>query len=125
MTTALGLFLGYNYRQRDTILLRTTARDVYQWMRASRGYAILEGRENAAVYRVEEHLLVEGLRQAEVRLPETVLVVLEPDDSREVVPVALFYPDGSAERSRILLRLEDHEVLLDVDPVLGEVELHW
>ncbi len=125
MSLSLGLYLGYNFRQRDAILIRATAREVQQWMRASRSHALLEGKVNVGAYHVRDHLLAADLRRSTVHLSRALEVVLAEGESRDVVPVACFYADGSAEPSRLVLRLEDHEAAVLVDPVLGEVSLAW
>lgn len=125
MTMSLGLFLGYNFRQRDMVLLRSAGRDVHQWMRASRSHALVEGRENIGEYHVQEHLLRSALRGRSLALPEAVKVGLAEGESRDVVPVFFFYPDGSAERSQVVLRIQGREIKISVDPVLGESSITW
>lgn len=125
MAMSMGLFLGYNFRQRDMIELRTTARDVHQFLRASRNHALLDGEDNLGLYHVQEHVLRATLRERVLALPERVAVELDADESRMVVPVSLFYVDGSADRSQVVLRLEDRIIRVVVDPVLGEVNIVW
>lgn len=125
MTLSLGLFLGYNFRQRDMVQLRAAAQDVLQWMRASRGHALLEGQDNLGVYHVHEHRFFSALRDRSLVLPEAVQVDLAVEESRDAVPVFLFYADGSAQRSQVVLRIEDRVVKIMIDPVLGEAAIAW
>lgn len=125
MTISMGLFLGYNFRQRDMIQLRSTARDVHQWIRAARSHALLEGQDNIGVYHVQEHRLRSALRDRHLDLPEAVKVELVEGESRDIVPVIYFYADGSAERSQVVLRNEDRSIRVMVDPVLGEAVISW
>ncbi len=123
MTMSMGVFLGYNFRQRDAVQLRSAAREVHQWMRASRSHALLEGAENMGKYHVQEHVLRSNLRDHTLSLPEAVEVKLVDGEARDSVPVLLFYADGSAERSSVVLRIEDREITILVDPVLGETHI--
>lgn len=125
MTMSMSLFLGYNFRQRDMVQLRSAARDVHQWMRASRSHALVQGQDNLGEYDVRGHELRSSLRERTLNLPDAVRLVLAEGESRGVVPVFHFFADGSAERSQVVLRIEDREIKILVDPVLGETSITW
>ncbi len=125
ISVSLGIFLGYNYTQRDTVMLRSTVSEARQFLRMAQGFALLEGRDNACVYQPQEHLLRETLRGRELILPEIVRVStddLQPLGDANLL-VTTFFADGSALGGRLKLAVADREMVIRVDPILGETHL--
>jgi prepilin-type N-terminal cleavage/methylation domain-containing protein len=124
ISIASGVFLGYNYRQRDSVRLRSAAGEVRQFLRVVQGHAVLEGRDNTCQYRIGEHTLVEALRGRKLALPESVTLDLEGQRlEEEAVVLARFFADGSAEAGRIVLAAAGQNIIVIIDPVLGEVHV--
>ncbi len=125
ISVALGIFLGYNYAQRDTVMLRSAVSETRQFLRLAQGYALLEGRNNECVFLPLEHLLRETLRGRELTLPENVRLSandLEPLDD-EHLRVTVFFADGSSLGGRLMLAAAEREMVIRIDPVLGETHL--
>lgn len=125
MSIALGLFLGYNFAQRDTAQLRSAANEAVQFLRMAQGFALLEGTDNECLYLSEGHLLRESLRGRELTLPEVVRLVPGDQVSRneDVLSMAMFYSDGSARADVITLTVDDWKMVLTVDPILGDTSM--
>ncbi len=129
MSVGLGVFLGYNYTQRDTVRLRSAAGETTQFLRLAQGFALLESRDNACVYDTRAHVLREKLRGRELALPEVVTVSLDGASGRgggqagEELLVTLFYADGSSQGGDILFAAAGTEVRVRIDPVLGEARV--
>ncbi|WP_158269856.1 type II secretion system protein [Desulfonatronum sp. SC1] len=125
ISVSLGIFLGYNYTQRDTVMLRSTVSEARQFLRMAQGFALLEGRDNECVYQPQEHLLRETLRGRELTLPEIVRVSaedLQPLGDAHL-RVTAFYADGSSLGGRLKLAAADREMVIRMDPILGETYL--
>ncbi len=129
MSVSMGVFLGYNYNQRDSVRLRSAAGETTQFLRLAQGFALLESRDNACVYDTRSHVLREKLRGRELALPEVVTVSLDGVAGRgggqagEELPVTLFYADGSSQGGDILFTAAGVEVRVRIDPVLGEARV--
>ena len=126
MSIALGLFLGYNYSQRDTAMLRSAVNETRQFLRMAQGFAILEGRDNECLYLSEGHVLRESLRGRELALPDVVRLDVEDDQrprNEEHALVALFYGDGSALGNTVKLSAANLDMLITIDPILGETRV--
>lgn len=125
IAVATGVFLGYNYTQRDTVQLRSAVGELRQFLRLAQGYALLEGRENMCVYDDQQHVFREMLRGRELPLPEAVAINLNDADVHEDATrsVTRFYPDGSAQGGQVRLSAAGLELTLSIDPVLGETSV--
>lgn len=122
IAVATGVFLGYNYTQRDTVQLRSAMGELRQFLRLAQGYALLEGQENECVYDVQSHVFRESLRGRELPLPEVVVVDLSDLEAGQDVSrfITLFYPDGSSQGGMIRLGAAGQELTVRIDPVLGD-----
>lgn len=126
MSIALGVFLGYNHSQRETVKLRSAVNETRQFLRMAQGFAILEGRDNECLYVSEGHALQESLRGRKLALPDVVRLNVEDDPparNDDHLLVTLFYGDGSALGATVKLSAANLEMLITVDPILGDTSV--
>ena len=128
LSISLGVFVGFNFSQRDSYKLKSAARQVYSFLRASRAFAVIDSKDNTVHYAPGAKVLSEELRGKSLSLPKGVKVDIEDtgeeDDSENSnIPLARFYADGSAQSVRIGIAIKDRKMTVKVDPVLGEASI--
>ncbi len=121
ITVATGLFLGMNFRHKDSVAARSFASELSQFMRTARSYAILEGRENLCEYHPLESKVVERLKGRYLRLPDNVELVFEDKEKDQKHIFASFFEDGSLIVDSFAVRAGEHVLLPQTDPLLGKV----
>lgn len=146
MGLGLSVFLGLNYRQRESFRWRTSLRELQVFFKLARSYAVLERRPDVCSYDPAGRIFRESLRQRRVVLPAGVeLVLSEEEKSRlaaaeaeaadktagdqktDAQPVALkqvtFYGDGGAGGGPVRLRSGRYRARLEIDPLTGVVRV--
>ena len=143
MTMGMSLFLGINYRQRETLRWRSNLRELHVFLKVARSYAVLERRFNECRYNLEQRSFVEGLRGKRVELAVGVECVLSDeqqalvdagaggktttDDAVAVekpeIVIVTFYADGGASGGPLELRGGSKGAFLEIDPLTGEVKV--
>jgi prepilin-type N-terminal cleavage/methylation domain-containing protein len=125
LALTVSIWYGINFRQRDSFRLRTAARSLHTFFLASRSYALLADQDNECRYLPAARTVEESLRHRQQQLPPGIDVCLsvggEPLGEPEVL--LTFYADGSAAGGPLYLRSGSRQLLLEVDPVLGEVKI--
>ena len=141
MTMGMSLFLGINYRQRETLRWRSNLRELHVFLKVARSYAVLERRTNECRYNLEQRSFEEGLRGKRVELAvgvecvlseeQQVLVEAQESDGSvaeaekltpEIVMVT-FYADGGASGGPLELHGGRKGAFLEIDPLTGEVKV--
>lgn len=121
---SLSLVLGLTVRQQATVQLQTTARELYAFLKVARGYAIVQGRDNACVYLPQANAVRESLKGRVLEFPRDLRLAPRPeDDPVKDRIVAEFYSDGSASGGELKLVFGDKALVLTIDPVLGEAKI--
>lgn len=127
LSISLGVFMGFNFSQRDSYKLKSAARQVYGFFRASRAFAVIDSKDNVVSYSPGSLVLKEELRDKSLKLPEGVRVRISDDpeegEENETVALARFYADGSAQAVRVRLMVKEKSMLVRIDPVLGEASI--
>ncbi len=125
MSVSLGLFLGFNYRQQESIELKAQGHAVVQLMRAAKSTAIVQGHDNRCVYHPQENSIRTSLDQRQETLASNVLVKIQDLPVDKKTELAVFYADGSAWAETISLQTKDnaHAVSIEVEPLFGEIRL--
>ncbi len=143
MGMGLSLFLGINYRQRESFRWRTNLRELHVFLKVARSYAVLERRHNECLYSFEQRSFSESLRGKQVELAPGVKLVLS--DEQQVLVEALenevedgevdieaakseavmvtFYADGGASGGPLEIRSGRRGAFLKVDPLTGAVKV--
>lgn len=122
---SLSLIVGINFKQRDSLQVKSTARQLYSFLLSARSSAILNHQVNRCWYIPEQGQIVSDLRQRSFFVPAGVSV-LRPEQQKsagEKVLLAYYYSDGSASSGNICLQSGARSMLLEIDPLLGFVSL--
>jgi prepilin-type N-terminal cleavage/methylation domain-containing protein len=122
---SFGVFLGYNYTQRESVQLQAAGKTIVRFLQAAKSYSLLDGHKNACHYVPTEHRLQESLRPRSVSIPSDIEVKASKSAQKDKVLLATFYPDGSALAGQIELRSTQKRVLIRIDPLLGKVTMQW
>ncbi len=143
MALGLSVFLGLNYRQRESFRWRTSLRELKVFLKLARSYAILERRPNSCYYDPAKRSFSESLRRRRVRLPPGVELVLDEKrkaeleqlvDGREPAAaeekkqkarlrLAIFYADGGAGGEPLQLRCGRRRARLEINSLTGAVRV--
>ena len=141
MTMGMSLFLGINYRQRETFHWRSNLRELHVFLKVARSYAVLERRTNECRYNLEQRSFDESLRGKRVELAAGVEFVLSDEqqaqvearegdgvaaDGEELKPeivMVTFYADGGASGGPLEIRGGRRGATLEIDPLTGEVKV--
>jgi prepilin-type N-terminal cleavage/methylation domain-containing protein len=125
MSVSLGLFLGFNFRQQESIQLQGQGHAVAQLMRAAKSTAIVRGESNACFYDPKTATVSTSLDQREHTLSATIELRINDTSVEEKVELAVFYPDGAAETENITLRSAEsgQTVTIHIDPLFGDIQL--
>ncbi len=123
MSVSMGLFFGMNFRQKESVVVRSFASELTMFLAAARSQAILDGLDNACVYKREKNAVIQELNQKAMDVPEEVQLVRhgsEGDDAEEFV-LALFQADGSLILEDFVLSSGDLKYFPEADPFMGRV----
>ena len=121
ISVTMGLFFGMNYRQKESVVIRSFSSELSMFMVAARGQAILDGRENFCLYFPDSRLVTEELKGRSMPVPEEVELVFEDYDNLEKLVFAFFYPDGSLVLENFAIHSPEHKFLPQVDLLMGRV----
>ena len=136
MGLGLSVFLGLNYRQRESFRWRTSLRELKVFLKLARSYAVLEHRPDICTYDPARRTFQESLRRRRVELaPGVELKLSEEEQAAAAAPPAegekkkaplklvTFYPDGGAGGGPLRLRSGSRRARLEIDPLTGEVRI--
>jgi hypothetical protein len=121
ISVTMGLFFGINYRQKESVVIRSFSSELSMFMVAARGQAIVDGRENFCLYFPDSRLVTEELKGRSMSVPEEVELVFADHDKLEKLVFAFFYPDGSMVLEDFAILSPEHKLLPRVDPLMGRV----
>ena len=127
ISLSLGLVVGVNFKQRDSLLVRSTARQLYSYLLAARSQAILHDQVNRCWYLPKKNEVVTDIRQRTLIIPPDVALLM-PDEAPQVsqtekILLVYYYPDGSAGGGEFCLQAAARSIMLRVDPLLGFVTI--
>ena len=143
MGMGLSIFLGINYRQRDSFRWRTNLRELHVFLKVARSYAVLERRRNDCCYNPEQRSFSESLRGKGVELAAGVEFVLsdeqqalvdiekskceaaeaEAGEAEAEIVMVTFYADGGASGDTLEIISGRRGAFLEVDPLTGAVKV--
>ncbi len=125
LALSVSIWYGINFRQRDSFRLKTATRSLHAFFLASRSYALLADQDNECHYLPDSRTIEESLRQRQLKLPEGIAISLSADEEPLQEPELLltFYADGSAAGGPLFICSGSRQLVMAVDPVLGEVRI--
>ncbi|MCD6533822.1 MAG: prepilin-type N-terminal cleavage/methylation domain-containing protein [Deltaproteobacteria bacterium] len=143
MGMGLSIFLGINYRQRDSFRWRANLRELHVFLKVARSYAVLERQRNDCRYNPKQHVFSEGLRGRRVELASGVKFVLSDEQQALVeieksksevadveageieaeIVMVTFYADGGASGGPLEISSDRRGAFLEVDPLTGAVKV--
>jgi len=141
MGLGLSVFLGLNYRQRESFRWRTSLRELKVFLKLARSYAVLERRPDNCSYDPAGRIFSESLRRRRVRLPPGVKLVLNekqkaalagaaakprPGDKKKDKPklrLVTYYADGGAGGGPLRLQSGSRRARLEINPLTGSVRV--
>lgn len=120
---SLSLFLGFNFRQLESMRLRTTGKDLYQFFKGARSAAMIEDAPNSCLYYPANATILESLRNKRMFLATGITIVVEdpPNNDDEPIVLTTFYPDGTAVMNTVILDAGERRLALSIQPILGRV----
>ncbi|RQD75590.1 prepilin-type N-terminal cleavage/methylation domain-containing protein, partial [Desulfonatronospira sp. MSAO_Bac3] len=95
MLLGMGLYLGINYRQQESLEVRAFASELGRFMGAAGSSAVVNATDNACVYVKADREVVENLKGRSITVPDGARIVLPEDPGAEEFVLAFFYADGS------------------------------
>lgn len=119
----MGLFLGLNYRQQESVQLKAAGRELAQLCRTAKSYALLEGKKNKCLYLPKEDIIKDELRGRKISLSKKIIINAINSNNNEPITLVTFYPDGSAQAEKITLKSGSETISLKIDPLLGQVQI--
>ena len=122
IAVTMGLFFGINFRQKESIIIRSFSSELSMFMIAARGQAIVDGRENICVYHREAKLVTEELKGRSLSVPEELELIFEDHENAAKHVFAFFYPDGSIVLEDFHVRSPEHKYVPEADPFMGRVK---
>ncbi len=121
IAVTMGLFFGMNFRQKESIIIRSFSSELSMFMAAARGQAIVDGRENICIYLPDARLVTEELKGRSLPVPKEVELFFDEHDKKEKRAFASFYPDGSIVLDDFSVISPEHKFFPKADPFLGRV----
>lgn len=121
IAVTMGLFFRINFRQKESVIIRSFSSEMSMFMAAARGQAIVHGRENICLYLPDSGMITEELKGRELPVPEGVELVFEDSDKTGKRAFASFYPDGSIVLEDFFIRSLEHKFVPEADPFMGRV----
>ncbi|MFO7803234.1 MAG: type II secretion system protein [Desulfovermiculus sp.] len=125
MSVSLGLFLGFNFRQQESIELQGQGHAIVQVMRAAKSTAIVRGESNVCLYDPKIKTVHSQLDKRRHTLSAKLELHINDDRVEEEAELAVFYPDGAAEAEKIVLRSTEsgQTIAIQIDPLFGDIQL--
>lgn len=123
MSISMGLFLGFNYSQRESIQLKATAKELSQFLRTAKSYSLVEGKKNKCLYLPNKNIVIEELHQRRISVPPSISIAHAGQEGKEQVLLATFFPDGSAVAESIQLQSSEEKIKVQIDPLLGDITI--
>lgn len=121
MSLATGLFLGINFRQKESLQARAFATELSQFLRTARSQAMVQGRKNTCRLGKGGAEVQDSLRGKSLAVPGGVRIKLQnPQGDKPLL--ATFYPDGSLVLEELRLVSEQQSLRPKADLLLGKVE---
>lgn len=121
ISVTMGLFFGLNFRQKESVVIRSFASEMSMLMTAARSQALLKGKDNFCIYHPEAGRVFEELSGREIAIPEGIELFFRELDPAEKYVFASFFPDGSIILENFVLRSGEHEYVPVSDPFMGRV----
>jgi len=121
ISVSMGLFFGMNFRQKESVLARSFASELSQFMRTARSHALIAGRQNTCEYLPEKRMVVEQLKGRSLKVPDEVQLIFKDNGAEENFVFAAFFPDGSLVVDPFVVRAGETVLLPETDPFLGRV----
>ena len=121
---SMGLFFGMNFRQKESVLVRSFASELSQFLRTARSYAVLEGRQNFCMFCPETRSVTEELRGRTVQVPEGVDLVFCGGSKGNGFVLATFFSNGSLIIEKFSLKSGEYVYFPETDPFSGKVSFH-
>lgn len=125
ISLSLGVVVGINFKQSDSLQMKSSARQLYSFLLTARSLAILHNQVNRCWYLPEQDEVVSDIQERPLSVPPKVSLALpgqEPFSNGKML-LAYFYPDGSAGAGEFCLQSGKRAMMLRVDPFLGFVSL--
>lgn len=122
---SLSLVVGINFKQRNSLQVKSTARQLYSFLLSARSLAIVHNQVNRCWYLPRRKEVVSDVKQRFLPISTNVSFAL-PDQENlasEKVLLASFYSDGSAAAEPFCLQAGDRSIMLRIDPLLGFVSM--
>ena len=124
ISVSMGLFFGMNFRQKESVLVRSFASELSQFLLTARSYAVLEGRQNYCLYCPETRSVTEELRGRTVQVPEGVDLIFCSSKKGHGFILANFFSNGSLIIEKFSLKSGDYVYLPETDPFSGKVSFN-
>lgn len=122
MSLGMGLYLGINYRQQESLEVRAFAFELGRFMGAAGSSAVVNGTDNACVYVRADREVVENLKGRSITVPDGARIVLPEDPGAEESVLAFFYADGSMGAADFFLESDELIFVPRSDPLLGKIK---
>ena len=123
MLTVIAPLFAPGMRSVET---KGAAQELVAGLRYARGQAILKGEEAVLALDVERHRYRVNGKEGEFTLPERLSLKLETAKSEQVSEhrgSIRFFPDGSSTGGRITISDGNHEQVVDVNWINGQVSI--
>lgn len=121
ISVTMGLFFGVNFRQKESVVIRSFASELSMFLQAARGQAVADGRTNLCFYYPEKALITDELKGRNIQVPEGVEIVFKDKDHSERYVFASFFSDGSLILEDFFIKSQEHEYHPEADPFMGRV----
>jgi prepilin-type N-terminal cleavage/methylation domain-containing protein len=121
ISVSMSLVLGFNFKQRDSVKLKSSGRELAHFLRAARSIALVQGQKNICYYNATTHDFEDILHNKKMHLPPRISLMLSSENATSTHKIATFYPDGSAEAGTLGLQSGQRRLDVVIDPVLGDI----
>jgi prepilin-type N-terminal cleavage/methylation domain-containing protein len=122
MSVTVGLVLGTNFRQKETVVIRSFVSEFSHFLRTARSHALLDGLENICIYHHDDKKVVETLRGRSVEIPQEVELIFGDAVNANKFDLVSFYPDGSVIVEDFFIKSSRHKYFPEVEPFMGKVQ---
>lgn len=125
ITLSLGIVVGVNFKQRDSLQVKSTSRQLYSFLLTARSLAILNNQVNRCWYLPERDEVVADIQHRSLSVPAKISLTLPGQEplAGEKVLLAYFYSDGSGGAGNFCIQSGKYSIMLQIDPLLGFVSL--
>lgn len=121
ISVSMGLFFGMNFRQKESMIIRSFSSELSMFLSAARSSALLTGRENVCFYNPGSGLVFDELKGVSLAVPEKVDLVFSEFEPDKQMVLAIFYADGALVLEDFFIRSSEHEFFPEIDPFMGRV----